>query len=156
MSKLETIIEIIRKELLVAIKKQNELINDFGVNVSKLNIQVELTKNPKFGDFASNIMMTLGLNRADAMKFAKKVAVLLPKSIFSDVQIANPGFINMFLNPEFNSDTIRGILKEEENYGKFHSKKTFYNIEFVSANPTGLLHIGHARNAAIGDTLCRI
>jgi arginyl-tRNA synthetase len=114
MSKLETIIEVIKKELLAAIKKQNELINDFGVNINKINIQVELTKNPKFGDFASNVMMTLGLNRTDAMKFAEKVASLLPKNIFSDVQVVNPGFINMFLNPEFNSDTIREILKDED------------------------------------------
>jgi arginyl-tRNA synthetase len=152
----ETIIHLIKDELKIAINKQSSLINDSGVNVDDINIQVEQTKNPKFGDYATNTIMSLGLPRDKTMELAQAVADALPKKYFSSTQVVNPGFINMVINPSFNNKIIDEILDVQDLYGQFASKKTFYNIEFVSANPTGLLHIGHARNAAIGDSLARI
>ncbi|MDE7434053.1 MAG: hypothetical protein K2M43_02965 [Mycoplasmoidaceae bacterium] len=58
--------------------------------------------------------------------------------------------------PEIRKQVIKEAIKLKDNFGQCKPKKLFYNIEFVSANPTGLLHIGHARNAAIGDTLARV
>jgi arginyl-tRNA synthetase len=156
LKELETIIEVIKDELLAAIRKQNDLINDFEVDVNKIKIQVELTKNISLGDFSTNVMLSLGLTPDNVMKFAECIANELPKQIFSKVTVSKPGFINMFLSMKYNNKFLDSILKQKDNYGKFPSKKEFYNIEFVSANPTGLLHIGHARNAAIGDSLARI
>ncbi|GHU26999.1 hypothetical protein FACS1894152_2810 [Bacilli bacterium] len=62
----------------------------------------------------------------------------------------------MTIKHSYKVKVIDEILKGADNYGNFKSKKLFYNIEFISANPTGLLHIGHARNGAIGDSLARI
>jgi arginyl-tRNA synthetase len=152
----ETVIELIKKELLIAISKQNDLINDFGVHVSEVKVQVEISKNPQYGDFASNVMMSLGLSNDNVLKFAQKVANILPKKIFEKIEVVKPGFINMFLSKDINDVLLNEILIQADNYGQFKPKKAFYNIEFISANPTGLLHIGHARNAAIGDTLARI
>jgi arginyl-tRNA synthetase len=152
----ETIIEIIKKEILTAISKQNELLNDFDVQLSNIKVQVELAKNVNFGDFSTNVMMSLGLSSEEVIKFAQKVADTLPKQIFAKATVAKPGFINMVLTAKYNSEFLNLILKQNNDFGKFKSKKLLYNIEFVSANPTGLLHIGHARNAAIGDSLARI
>jgi arginyl-tRNA synthetase len=152
----ETIIHLIKSELITAINKQTELIEDFGINVFDLNVQVEQTKNPKFGDYATNTIMSLGLPRDKTMIFAQKVADVLPKKYFSSVSVINPGFVNMVINPAFNVEIIDEVLSKQDSFGTFEKKKSFYNIEFVSANPTGLLHIGHARNAAIGDSLARI
>jgi arginyl-tRNA synthetase len=93
----ETVIELIKKELLTAISKQNELLNDFGVQVSKIKVQVELTKNPVLGDFSTNVMMSLGITPEHIITFAQKVADALPKQLFLKVSVAKPGFINMFL-----------------------------------------------------------
>jgi arginyl-tRNA synthetase len=152
----ETIIHLIKDELRRAINKQSNLINDSGINVDDINVQVEQTKNPKFGDYATNVILSLGLPRDKTMELAKAVADALPKKYFSSAQVVNPGFINMIINPTFNNMIVDEILDGQDQYGQFASKKTFYNIEFISANPTGLLHIGHARNAAIGDSLARI
>jgi arginyl-tRNA synthetase len=84
------------------------------------------------------------------------VADALPKKIFSKVEVVKPGLINMTLAHKYKTKIIDEILKEADKYGNFKNKKLFYNIEFISANPTGLLHIGHARNGAIGDSLARI
>ncbi|MDR0674968.1 MAG: arginine--tRNA ligase, partial [Mycoplasmataceae bacterium] len=152
----ETVIELIKKEILTVISKQNELINDFGVQLAKVKVQVELTKNPILGDFSTNVMMSLGLSQENVMKFAQKIADALPKCYFEKINVATPGFLNIFLAKDLNSQLLKQILKEQNDFGQFKRKKIFYNIEFISANPTGLLHIGHARNAAIGDSLSRI
>jgi arginyl-tRNA synthetase len=152
----ETVVELIKREILIVISKQNDLLNDFGVQPSKLKIQVELTKNQMLGDFSTNVMMSLGLSPENVLKFAYKIAAALSKRFFAKVEVAKPGFLNIFLSENLNSKFLKQILKQQDEFGKFKHKKIFYNIEFVSANPTGLLHIGHARNAAIGDTLSRI
>jgi arginyl-tRNA synthetase len=152
----ETTIELIEKEITKALSKQDELIYKFSINLAKIKVQVELIKNPKYGDFSTNIMMLFGLELKDVIKFGRQIIAILPKHIFQKVEIVNPGFINMFLSKDLNNDLLIQILKQADKYGNFKTKKDFYNIEFVSANPTGLLHIGHARNAAIGDTLARI
>ena len=72
------------------------------------------------------------------------------------VEIAGPGFINFFIKNDSLQTIISKIAEQGDNYGKGESKNTKINVEFVSANPTGELHVGHARGAAIGDSICRI
>ena len=86
-----------------------------------------------------------------------KITPIEYENIISEIQIANPGFINFYLKKEFIQSYINKIITEKNNYGKNtigNNKKI--NIEFVSANPTGILHIGHGRGATYGDNLARI
>ncbi len=123
--------------------------NSFDCNLQK-------TKDVKFGDYSTNILMKLGINRDLIPKISKNIIKKLPKKIFKKAEVVGPGFLNIWIQPSYKLKAINEILKHKEQYGQFKNKELFYNLEFVSANPTGLLHIGHARNAAIGDTLVRI
>lgn len=117
--------------------------------------------NPSHGDFSCNIAMQMA--KAER-KAPRQVAEILKRHIGNgsgllagEVDIAGPGFINFFVSP----DAWRSALLEIERYGDgFGRTRSGENsrvqVEFVSANPTGPLHIGHGRGAAIGDTLCRL
>lgn len=129
-------------------------INNFDFDENKIN--VEKTKNIKFGDFSSNVALMLSNDKNNSKLIAKNIVDKIDKSIFEKVEVINPGFINFYLKQDVLVDVIRRILKEKDKFGTFAKKNIKYNIEFVSANPTGLLHLGHARNAAFGDTLARI
>ncbi len=127
----------------------NRTLDQFDCNLQK-------TKDLKFGDYSTNILMKSGINRDLIQSIGKKIINALPKKIFTKAEIVGPGFLNIWLSPEFNKKVINEAIDSGENFGQQKNTKLFYNIEFVSANPTGLLHIGHARNAAIGDTIARI
>ena len=93
------------------------------------------------------------------MEYANEIASILflgNKKYFSEVKVIKPGFINFKLTNFLLQQVLIDIINEIDNFGIAKKTKLNYEIEFVSANPTGLLHIGHARNAAIGDTLARI
>lgn len=126
------------------------------VDLNFLEINVEKTKNIKFGNFSSNVALALQHNTLDKMQLAQAIVDQIDKTMFENIVIAKPGFINFFMKKNILCKEIKKIVKSENKYGKFCNKNLFYNIEFVSANPTGLIHIGHARNAAIGDSLSRI
>ena len=73
------------------------------------------------------------------------------------IEIAGPGFINFYMNNSYLTDLIPAILEADEQYGETTiGNKQKVQVEFVSANPTGDLHLGHARGAAVGDSLCNI
>ena len=73
------------------------------------------------------------------------------------IEIAGPGFINMFMKKDVMTAIIKEVLDQKDDYGKTnYGQGTKYNVEFVSANPTGDLHLGHAKGAAVGDSICRI
>ncbi len=116
--------------------------------------------NPNHGDFSCNIAMQLAKGERKSPRQVAEIIIrylgdgdgLLTKS-----EIAGPGFINVFVSPTAWQATLLEIEEEGEHYGRTTSgamKKV--QVEFVSANPTGPLHIGHGRGAAIGDTLCRL
>ena len=122
-------------------------------------VGLENTKDVSHGDFASNV----------AMQFAR-VAKKNPRAIAVDIvdnldleaasiekaDIAGPGFINFFINKAVLTKVINDIVAAGDDYGKSDSGKGLkYNVEYVSVNPTGDLHLGHARGAAIGDALCK-
>jgi arginyl-tRNA synthetase len=154
--KTHTIIDEIKIFISKSIKKNAIRLVALGVNVNEININVEKTKDHKFGDYSTNVAMSMSNDRDTVMKIAKMIAKTLNNFFFKKIEILQPGFINFFICDEINNLVIEEIISARENYGRFPHKKTFYNLEFVSANPTGLLHIGHARNAAFGDTLANI
>jgi arginyl-tRNA synthetase len=155
-NKFETIIEYIKDELKSALLKQTDFISTYHLDTKNFKVEVDKTRNIKFGDYSSNVVMLFGLDIKRAEEFAKLIITSINKNYFEKIEFIKPGFINFTIKQDFNFDVINTILEEKDNFGNFKINKLFYNIEFVSANPTGLLHIGHARNAAIGDTLARI
>ena len=123
------------------------------------NIPLERPKNRDHGDYASSIALQLA---KPAGKNPREVAELLKKDLeslaeVSSVDIAGPGFINIKLNRASQADLVRTILQAKESYGKGNALAGVkINLEFISANPTGPLHLGHTRWAAVGDALGRV
>ena len=121
---------------------------------------VETPQNPDFGDYSTNVAMKLAraLRRSPmdiAAPLADKLAELLDEA--ESVTVARPGFINFKLKADALSGLINSVLEAGEDYGKNDSGKgKRVLVEWVSANPTGRLHCGHARNAAWGDCICRL
>ena len=117
------------------------------------DIQIERTRDQAHGDFACNIAMVLAKQaKTNPRELASALLENLPGSEFIDhVEIAGPGFINFFLSKQSRLDVISKILQAGKNYGRseFGSGKSIL-VEFVSANPTGPLHVGHGRGAAYG------
>ncbi len=131
------------------ISSRSSVKQSFDCNLQK-------TKDIKFGDYSTNILMKLDISRELIPRVSKNIIKKLPKKIFKKAEVVGPGFLNLWIQPAYKLKVINEILKHKVEYGQFKNKNIFYNLEFVSANPTGLLHIGHARNAAIGDTISRI
>ena len=122
-------------------------------------IPLERPKNRDHGDYASSIALQLakpaGKNPREVAELLKKDLEKLPE--VSSVDIAGPGFINIKLNRASQADLVRAILKAKEAYGKGNALAGIkINLEFISANPTGPLHLGHTRWAAVGDALGRV
>jgi len=123
-------------------------------------IMIEIPKDNTNGDYSTNIAMRLTkILKKNPRDIAKKITDFLEEDldIIDKVEIAGPGFINFYIKSDVLADVIGNILSKGDDYGKSdHGKNIKYNIEFVSANPTGDLHPGHARGAAIGDSVSRI
>ena len=128
-----------------------------GVEMSLNDIIIEHSKDASHGDYATNCAMKscrlLGANPREA---ATKLIENINRDGIEKIEIAGPGFINFFMKNDSLQPVVSKILSEKENYGRAEKKNFKVNVEFVSANPTGDLHVGHARGAAIGDSLCRI
>lgn len=121
---------------------------------------VETPREKSFGDFATNAAMLLS---KEAKMAPRKIAELLlanlenADDLFEKVEIAGPGFINFYLGTNWLYQIVPQVLREGDNYGKSSfGQGQKIQLEFVSANPTGLLHMGNARGAALGDTLSNI
>ena len=117
------------------------------------NIQIDRTRDSSHGDFACNIAMLLAKPaRAKPRELAEKiVAAIPPSSEIDKVEIAGPGFINFFLKADAITAVVPAVLEAGEAFGRStigNEKKV--QVEFVSANPTGPLHVGHGRGAAYG------
>lgn len=137
-----------------------DFIKDKKIKVSKDIVEVLKVKNPKFGDYTSNISLKISTQlKKEPLKVAediKKYILKNNKNVFQDITVTKPGFVNFFLLDSFINE--EGLKFYKENYKpKFKDvKKQKINYEFVSANPTGDLHIGHARNAIVGDVITRV
>ncbi len=118
---------------------------------------IEIPADKSHGDFASNVAMVCARSfKMAPVKIAELIgeSICLENSVFERAEIAGPGFLNFFLDRRWFSDVIENVLEEKENYGKTdYGKGKRILVEFVSANPTGPMHIGNARGGAIGDCL---
>ncbi|HED13658.1 MAG TPA: arginine--tRNA ligase, partial [Gammaproteobacteria bacterium] len=142
------------KQALQALQQQGTLAAD-----CPLTVRVENSKSPKHGTFSSNIALTLaGTASLPPRQLAEQIVTSLPVvSWLQKTDIAGPGFINFFLETGAQFTVIDQILDGAEYYGhNNHGKGQAVMVEFVSANPTGPLHVGHGRGAAYGDTLARL
>ena len=139
-----------------------DAIKQAGLNVdpSSFTFAIDIPKDNKNGDYATNVALQIskivkGNPKAIAEQIKAKIE--LEKNGLEKVEIAGPGFINFFVSKTMLADNLKEILKQASDYGKTKLAETqSYNVEFISANPTGRLHLGHARQAALGDSLCRI
>lgn len=121
-------------------------------------IIIETPKDSKNGDYSTNIALVLTkILKDNPINIATKIKETIKDEKIEKIEIAPPGFINIYLNKKVLLDEINKIIKENKNYGKnTFGNNIKVNIEYVSANPTGTLHIGHGRGAAYGDNLSRI
>ena len=124
------------------------------------NVILELPKDKANGDYSTNMAMQL---TKIAKKAPKQIAEALienfdqTKASIEKIEIAGPGFINFYMNNSYLTELIPTILEAGDQYGESDfGKGEKVQVEFVSANPTGDLHLGHARGAAVGDSLCNV
>ncbi|PKN70215.1 MAG: arginine--tRNA ligase [Deltaproteobacteria bacterium HGW-Deltaproteobacteria-12] len=122
--------------------------------------EAEVPNNPEHGDYASNVAMILASQvRQNPRKIAGIIQANLadPDNILARTQIAGPGFINFYLKESVWQNSLQIIEEQKEQYGRMDiggAQKV--QVEFVSANPTGPLHIGHARGAVVGDVIANL
>ena len=134
-------------------------IKDLVENFDKNIIQVSRPKQIQHGDFSTNVSLPLAkIQKKPPLVIADEIVKRIPASpLIEKVEIAGAGYINFFLSSEARVKLINLILMEKENFGKSSfGKKQKVQVEFVSANPTGPLHVGHGRGAAIGDSIARL
>lgn len=148
---------------------QNEIKTAFAKAIQAAGLQEDITpeaihletpKQKENGDYATNMAMQL-------TKVARKAPRMIAEDILAHLdtegtsidrlEIAGPGFINIRLKKDFLADVLKTIHEQKEDYGRSNAGNgTKIQVEFVSANPTGDLHLGHARGASLGDSLCNI
>mgnify|MGYP003492908150 FL=1 len=127
---------------------------------TQFNIHLETPKDKANGDFATNIAMQL-------TKIAKKPPRAIAEAILENLEtegtdiekidIAGPGFMNITVRKDFLAGVVKAAFEQGENYGRSNAGQgEKVQVEFVSANPTGDLHLGHARGASVGDSLCNV
>lgn len=148
---------------------QNKLKQEIREAVVKANIAVEeqipdvileIPKEKTHGDYSTNMAMQLArvAKKAPRMIAEELIAHFdRSKASIEKIELAGPGFINFYMNNSYLADLIPTILEAGEKYGEStvgNGQKV--QVEFVSANPTGDLHLGHARGAAVGDSLCNV
>jgi arginyl-tRNA synthetase len=133
--------------------------NTIGADSAQISIILERPKSAEHGDFSSNLAMMLAKPlRQNPRAIAEALIAALPKSEYiAKVEIAGAGFINFFLNAQSQQTIVADILNAGDAFGRNDSgQKVKVQVEFVSANPTGPLHVGHGRGAAVGDCLARL
>ncbi len=128
--------------------------------LKEISISFDVPKSIEHGDLSSNaaMLLTKRLKKNPKVIAQEIIDTLdLNKSVISKVEIAGPGFINFFFSKEYVTKIIKEILDKKDKFGKsekFKVKRA--NVEFVSANPTGPLTVGHGRNAVVGDTIANL
>ena len=129
-------------------------------SIDSVDIRVERPKNPEHGNFSTNLPLLLSKRlKKGPLEIAREIVSsidILPPFL-SKVEVQPPGFINFFLSPRELRNILKEALEEGEDFGKTNigkSKKAL--VEFVSANPTGPLTVGHGRQAVLGDSIARI
>jgi len=140
--------------------KLKSIIAELGYDDPNFIVQLEEPKDKEHGDYATNCAMQLArVFRKSPRDIANMIIAKFPKEEYyiERIEVAGAGFINFYMNKTYLTEVIKEIIEQDDNYGRTnYGQGLKVNVEFVSANPTGDLHLGHARGAAIGDSLCRI
>ncbi|TMU83995.1 arginine--tRNA ligase [Bacillus sp. BHET2] len=155
MNIVEKVQENLKSEIKAAVQKAGLATEDQIPDVI-----LEIPKEKSHGDYSTNMAMQLA-------RVAKKAPRMIADDIVANfdqskasiekMEIAGPGFINFYMNNEYLTELIPLILDQDQAYGQSNAGNgERVNVEFVSANPTGDLHLGHARGAAVGDSLCNV
>jgi arginyl-tRNA synthetase len=145
-------IELHLKQLLM------NALTPFGLKVTLDEIVIEKTKDPKFGDYASNVCLKFAKNISlKPIDLAKQLINQFNDPHLQKVEVAGPGFLNFFVKTETLTAVIQDILRLNDQFGKSQlGQGKRINLEFVSANPTGPMHVAHARAAALGDVIATL
>ncbi|MFX3625188.1 MAG: arginine--tRNA ligase [Ectobacillus sp.] len=155
MNSLEQVKELVKEEIKAAVLKAG-----LAAEEQIPNVVLEVPKDKTHGDYSTNMAMQLA-------RVAKKAPRMIAEEIVNHfdkakasiekIEIAGPGFINFYMDNSYLTDLIPAIMEAGEAYGETNTgNRQKVQVEFVSANPTGDLHLGHARGAAVGDTLCNV
>lgn len=135
------------------------LIDSGSLTVDIPVIKIDRTRDKSHGDFAANVAMMLAKPaRKNPREIAAQIIAALPANDFVDkVEIAGPGFINFYVSSDSRQNVITNVIAQGERYGcSDKGVGKLVQVEFVSANPTGPLHVGHGRGAAYGATLANL
>ncbi len=146
----------LRQDLTAALR---DAVARAGVDAAGTEPVLERPKQAGHGDFACNIALVLAkpLKRNPRELAQAIVAALEAPGLIASAEIAGPGFINLFVDPAARNGVVRAVLAAGAVYGRSDlGQGRKLQVEFVSANPTGPLHVGHGRGAAVGDCLCRL
>jgi arginyl-tRNA synthetase len=138
-----------------------ELARDGFIPAAPANVPIERTKRAEHGDFASNVAMAIAKGAGKPPRaVAEAIVARLPTgadSPLAEATIAGPGFINLRLAPAFWQRTLAAILAAGDDWGRSPPRPTpKIVLEYLSANPTGPMHVAHGRHAAVGDSLMRL
>lgn len=137
-----------------------ELIKKSIINLTTSDIEIEISKPAmrENGDYSSNIAMKLAKElKRNPLEIANDIVSNINDENIDTIEVKAPGFINFFLKKDYLFNNLNKVLEEKDKYGSSNignNKKI--NIEYVSANPTGILHLGNARGGAYGDSLARV
>ncbi len=139
-------------------KLQYIIKSSLPVDIDLDRIVIDIPKDKNNGDYSTNIAFLLTKElKSNPLMIANSIKDKISDEIIERVEVAEPGFINIFLDKKFLLDNINVIIEKNRNYGRSsYGNKNKVNIEYVSANPTGTLHIGHGRGAVYGDNLSSI
>ena len=145
----------------MSIKNELEIIVKNTINKLEIDeeVTIEIPKNKDNGDYSTNIALKLTKKlKQNPMEIANTIIKNIDNNnIIKKVEAIAPGFINFYIDEDYLLEKLNEILDKKNNYGKSnYGQNKKINLEYVSANPTGLLHIGHCRGATYGDNLARI
>ena len=132
---------------------------NLNIPTDKIASSIERTRDVAHGDFASNLAMMLARElKSSPRQIAEKLIAALPNNpLIEKVEIAGAGFMNFTLSKDAYYNELNDVMLQQDKYGHNDSANGMkVQVEFVSANPTGPLHVGHGRGAAVGDSLARI
>ena len=143
------------KEFLIDLEKHKRIKLFDNLN----NLTIELTPKDLQGDISCNAALILSkVNNKKPKDIAEflKTDLIIKFSEFKNIFIAEPGFLNIEFKDDFWHKFLSDLLNLKEKYGSNSYKKNSYNVEFVSANPTGPLHVGHCRGSILGDVIANL
>jgi len=149
----------IEEELIEVLEKARDKVLAGDLDGEKLPpIEVEVPREDEHGDYASNLALSLGGKlEKNPRQLAEDISAEIDSELVDRVEVAGPGFINFWLDESWLYETARQITELGEDYGRTdYGRGERVQVEFVSVNPTGPLHVGHSRGAVVGDTLAAI